>query len=469
MELIKKYFTLQKLLEKEKQTDSCPDKKEMKKKYWEMALPASLEGIFINLILLCDLVMVGKLGIAKAAAVGIVSQPKMIMQMIGKSLGVGVSAVVSRRKGEKNYQTLNSVVKQSFLLTSLIYLILVSFAIAFRKDILVLMGANKEYLDYAVDYFTYLILALFFKALSAILSSVQVGLGNTKVILKASVTGNLFNLFLNYCLIFGKFNFPRLEIKGAAIATIIGEFVIFLILLISLFSNKNKDELKLKSLGTFRFKRNTMRPVLEISTNSFLEHIFERLGLFIFARLIAELGTVAVGVHHYCIIIWDLYYYFGLGMGTAIGSIVGRKLGEKRKNLAIIYTALAKKSAFFISLFVSVFILIFRREILSILLTDISAISLASNIMLIVAILIIPQTQAQVLTATLRGAGDNRFIAKYSLFVSAILRSILAYLFAFVFNLNLYGIWLALMIDEILKMIFSSYRISKGIWLSKEI
>ena len=54
--------------------------------------------------------------------------------------------------------------------------------------------------------------------------------------------------------------------------------------------------------------------MLAVGTNSFLEQIFERMGLLVFARLIAELGTVAVGTHHYCIILWDLYYYFGLGM-----------------------------------------------------------------------------------------------------------------------------------------------------------
>ena len=89
--------------------------------------------------------------------------------------------------------------------------------------------------------------------------------------------------------------------------------------------------------------------------------------------------------------------------------------------------------------------------------------------MMIISFLIIPQTQAQVTAGVLRGAGDNRFIAIYSLFISAILRPCLAYIFAFIWKLGLVGIWIAFFSDEFLKMLLAQYRIQKGIWLQKRI
>ena len=249
-------------------------------------------------------------------------------------------------------------------------------------------------------------------------------------------------------LIFGTFGFPRMEIKGAAIATIIGEAMIFLGLLYAVLRHP-QEGVDLRGQGTFAFERKTLTPVLAVGTNSFLEQIFERMGLLVFARLIAELGTVAVGTHHYCIILWDLYYYFGLGMSTASASFAGRKLGEKRRDLARLYMKAAQKSGLIVSLVV--------------------AAALGAGIIAIVAVLIVPQTQAQVLAGTLRGAGDNRFIAQYSLFVSAILRSCIAYVLAFPLGMGLYGIWGALLIDEVLKMLLTEYRIGKGIWLTKEL
>ena len=123
------------------------------------------------------------------------------------------------------------------------------------------MGANDEYIGYALVYFTYLIGALFFKAMSAILTAVQIGIGQTKIILQASVAGNLVNVCLNYVLIFGALGFPRMEIKGAAIATIIGEAVIFLVLLYAVFRHP-QEGVDLRGQGTFAFERKTLAPVL---------------------------------------------------------------------------------------------------------------------------------------------------------------------------------------------------------------
>ena len=130
---------------------------------------------------------------------------------------------------------------------------------------------------------------------------------------------------------------------------------------------------------------------------------------------------------------------------------------------------IAQKSGIIISSIVSIIFLTMGTFLFKMMVVDDNVVNLGANIMMIVAVLIIPQTQAQILTGVLRGAGDNRFIAKYSLFVSAIFRSILAYVFAFIMNFGLYGIWYALLVDEVLKMIFSKYRITKGIWITKNV
>ena len=127
----------------------------------------------------------------------------------------------------------------------------------------------------------------------------------------------------------------------------------------------------------------------------------------------------------------------------------------------------AQKSGLIISLAVAAAILLLRGTIFSAMIADMDAVALGAGIIAIVAVLIVPQTQ--VLAGTLRGAGDNRFIAQYSLFVSAILRSGIAYVLAFPLGMGLYGIWGALLIDEALKMLLTQYRIGKGIWLTKEL
>ena len=157
MNPIERFFALERHLDAGEKQGNIPPAKALYRDYWRVAWPTALEGIFLNLILLADLVMVGSLGIAQAAAIGIVSQPKMLMQMFGKALGTGVTAVTARRKGARDYRSLNSCIKQSLALTVLVYAVLASLGYTYREEILRLMGANDEYIGYALVYFTYLI------------------------------------------------------------------------------------------------------------------------------------------------------------------------------------------------------------------------------------------------------------------------------------------------------------------------
>ncbi|MDK4491690.1 MATE family efflux transporter, partial [Fusobacterium necrophorum] len=113
MNLILDFFSSFRLLEQEKTEQEIPSKKKIKQEYWRVALPTAVEGVLLNLMLLADLIMVGSLGIEQAAAVGIVSQPKMILQMIMSAAGVAITAIVARRKGEGDEEGLNSSIKQS--------------------------------------------------------------------------------------------------------------------------------------------------------------------------------------------------------------------------------------------------------------------------------------------------------------------------------------------------------------------
>lgn len=466
MQFIKKYFDIRSMIKDKSIEGILPKSSFVFKDYWKVALPAAMEGVFLNVMLLVDLAMVGALGIDNVAAVGIASQPRMIFQMIGMAIGVAITAIVSRRHGEKDYKSMNSAIKQALLLVIFIYSILTIISIYYTKEIVMFSGAKSDYLELAVVYYKYITISSFFRMLFAPLMSAQIGVGNTKIVLKANFIGNILNMILNYIMIFGKFGFPKMGIAGAGLATAIGNAIIFFLLLKSVIHGENEVNIL---DGELNFNKKFLNPLIAVGTSSFMENFWERVGLFIFTRMIAELGTVAMGIHHYCILIWDMYYYFGSGMGSASSSFSGRKLGENRKDLAIIYSKVAQRSGIIISIVVSLFFCLFRKNIFHILIQNGVGTELGTNVMVVIAMLIVPQTFAQVSSGVLRGAGDNKFIAKYSLFVSALLRPLLAYIFAFIFKLGLIGMWMALFCDEIMKMILTDYRLKQGIWLNKKV
>lgn len=463
---MKNFFSVSSMINKNQIEGKIPSSIQIYKDYWKVATPAAIEGIFLNIILLADLAMVGMLGIEYVAAVGVISQPRMIFQMLGASIGVGVTAIVARRKGENDIQGMNNCIKQAFFLTGVLYALITIFAVLYSHEIVLFSGAKSDYIQYASIYFQCIAVSSLFRMLFAPLMSAQIAVGNTKIVLIANVIGNIVNVILNYVLIFGKLGFPELGIFGAGIGTAIGNAVIFILLFKYSMNGVNGIDIR---KGKLMPSRQVAKPLLNVGGSSFVENIWERLGLFIFTRMIAELGTTIMGVHHYCIIIWDLYYYFGIGMGNASSSFSGRKLGENRKDLAIIYAKVAQRSGIVVSLIAAVIFVVSASPVFNFLIKETEGANLGIQIMCIIALLIIPQTYAQTSSGTLRGAGDNRFIAIYSLFVSAILRPLIAYVLSFSLGFGLSGMWIALMIDETLKFILTKYRIKKGIWLKIKI
>ena len=459
---IKDFFDIKKAVKEEEIKGEIPSSKKMYKDYINLAWPAAMEGLLINLISSADLMMVGRAGLASVAAVGIVSQPKYLLMSFCRAIGIAVTAIVARRKGEHDSQGIHKCVKQAFLINLLIYVLTIGTSLIFSKELLVFAGARSDYLKLAQDYFFYVAIGLFFTSVSQVIASAHIGLGDTKIVFYSNIVGNIANIIINFFLIQGRFGFPQLGVVGAGIGTTIGNFITFVMLMYS--TTSKTSDVSLRGKDNWKFEKEVVKPLKNLSFSAFSEQIFERIGLFLYTKFLAELGTLATATHHICIMLCDIYYFFGVGMGTASAALTGQKLGEKREDLAIMYGKVGQRIGYVVSVFFCVFFVIFRRELLSLFVSDPNVINLGANIMLILAACTFVQTQALVTSGILRGAGDNKFVASYSFIVIALFRPMFTWILLFRFNLGLYGVWIALITDQSLRMIISKIRFNSGKW-----
>lgn len=431
-------------------------------KYFKLSWPMALQGLFLNLTTLVDLAMVGKLGINSVAAIGISSQPKMILNILATGLASGVVAVGGRRIGEGEKEGANNIFSLVLLFTSLVYLVFCSVNFFFSKEILLFAGAKLDYLQLADDYFKYIVISRYFIALKIIMTAGALMIGNSQIVFRANVIGNIANLVFNYLLIFGKFGFPTLGIKGAGIGTLIGEGLIVVALGYCL----HKSGVSINSgKGIFA----DYKSVAKISGNSILEQIFERIGMFLFTRMIAELGAVATATSHIVMIAVDVVYYIFMGMGQASSSITGRVLGEGNKKELKEYIKVFKNSGILAGVIATFIFIFLRRPIFTMLSGDPNALALGDKVMMIAALSMVQQALAQIFSGALRGASDTAYVAKYSLIIIAFVRPMLTYLFTFKFNLGLSGAWLAFLVDQSLRMLASTTRTRTDKWLSHKV
>lgn len=455
------------MLKPDQRKGELPDSKEVYQSTFKMAWPSALEAILVCLIGCIDTMMVGGLGSTAIAAVGITNQPKFILLAMIFSLNVGVTAIVARRKGQKDVQGANSCLRQSLIISFVLSLIMAISGFVFAKPILAFAGAQPDVIGDATAYFRIMMVSIVFLSINLTINAAQRGAGNTKISMRTNLYANIVNLVFNYLLINGIWIFPEMGVAGAAVATTIGSMVGCAMSIASLFHRAEFLEFKYKT--SWKFDKKTINALISISGSAMIEQVFMRIGFFAYAKIVAGLGTTAFATHQICMYIISLSFAFGDGLSVAASSLVGQSLGAKRPDMAIVYGKIGQRMAFGIST-VLFLVFIFGRKLLVDLFTnDPQIISLGAIIIIIIACTTHIQTSQIVVCGCLRGAGDTKFVALTSLISVALIRPALTWLLCFPLGMGLIGAWVALFIDQNMRLILNFTRFNRGKWTKIEV
>lgn len=463
MELgITHYFSCRNMVKKDQLIGDCPPSKDIYKNTMALAWPSAVERMLVSLVGAMDTMMVGGLGASAIAAIGITQQPTFILLAIIFSLNTGVTAIVARRFGEKDYNRANKTLRQSIILVGILAFFLACLGFIFAKPILMWMGAAEDVLHPATLYFRIILIGMWFNALSLNINAAQRGAGNTKIAMYTNISANLVNLTLNFLLIHGHLGFPALGVMGAGIATVVGNIVAFTIALSGIFHSKT--ELKFHKGESWKLDLATIKGIFNISSSAMVEQLCMRIGFLAYTKMITNLGTVAFATHQICNNILNMTFSVGDGMGIAASSLVGRNLGAKRPDLSIIYGKTAQRIGLIFSAFLVALYVLGRTQLVGLFSDDASIIALGSTIMFIVALVTPLQISQVVISGSLRGAGDTTFVAGTSFVSILVIRPIITFLLCYTFQLGLFGAWIALLLDQALRLLLNVIRFSSGNW-----
>ncbi len=455
------FFSINRILPKSRRLGPVPDTKTAYNKFLKVAWPAAMQGLLIDLMMTIDLAMVGALGASALATVGVMSQPKMVLHVLMRALSVPVTALVARRMGEGNKKAMNATLKQGISLTFLLYLPLIAAAFYFLPQIIAFTGGQISLIEPATRYGRFVTLGVFFTAFTQVIGAALVGIGNTKVVFRANVLGNVVNTVLNLFLIHGIGPFPRLEVAGAGLATMVGNIMALLVILREVIGEGKT--LSLTAPGKW-FDSEILKPVGKLGASSLGEQAFERFGMFTYTMMVARLGVIPLAAHHVVMSLCDIFYSFTLGLGSATSAHTGQYLGKQRPDLAEAYGKIGIRVGLVLGLTAFVLYLSGRTPFMWLYTRDIAVIELGKKLTVIMALAAVPQAFQLVYSGVLKGAGDNFYVMVYSLGVIAVFRPILTYLLCFPLGIGIYGAWIALVADQSLRMFFSGRRFYGGKW-----
>ena len=445
-----------------------PSEKQILRRTLQIAWPSIVESFLVSLVGMIDTIMVSSLGSYAIAAVGLTTQPKFIGLAIFISLNVAVSAIVARRKGEREQESANRVLTQSILITLALTIVISILCVAFADPIIRLSGSAEDTHEPARNYFIIIMGGMVFNTLSMVINAAQRGAGNTKIAMRTNLVSNGVNMVFNYLLIGGNLGFPRLGIEGAAIATVIGTVVACIMSIRSLL-HADRFLSIWQMRKKIRFDRQTMGAIANIGSSTLAEQIFLRIGFLTYAILVANLGTTAFAAHQIGMNMMSISFSFGDGLSVAAVTLVGQSLGEKRQDMAKIYGSVCQRMGL---VFAGILCLIFvfgGRWIFSWFSTETPILDYGQMIMSVLSVVIFLQISQVIYSGCLRGAGDTRYTALVSLISVALIRPGAGWLFCYPLALGLFGAWIGLAFDQLMRFILTRIRFQQGKWTTLKI
>ena len=439
----------------------------MTKRALSVAWPAMAESFFVALAGMIDTMMVSALGPASVAAVGLTNQPKFIGLTLFFGINVAVSALVARRKGEQRQETANEILLTAVILASIACVAISILFVVFAPWMMQAAGSNEDTHALAVEYFQIIMGGTFFNVITMVINSAQRGSGNTKLSMTTNLTSSIVNILFNYLLIEGHYGFPRWEIKGAAIATVLGTAVAAGMAIFSLF--RPSSYVRVSVMRKLRYSKECAKSIWHLALNTSMENISARVGFLATAMIAARLGTEAFAAHNIGMSLLGLGFSFADGMQVAAVALSGEALGAGKKDDAKKYGAICQRIGFVISLLLAAFLFFGGRWFFSLYFQEPHIIDMGEQICRYIMVIVLLQISQIIFTGCLRAAGDVRYVLVAAIVSIAGIRTLSTLLMVNVLGWGLDGVWLGILADQASRFIMVSLRFKQGKWVDLKI
>jgi len=430
---------------------------------WILALPLIAERLLQSVVDAADMIMVGRVGAASVAAVGLSNQITFIATSFYDAIRVGTTTVVARRIGAQEYDKAQATLRQSLVLALLLGLISFVLISGFAGPSLELLGAESDVIEQGVPYSYWKGLSLLFEFITMTFTAALRGYGNTRLPMYVGMLVNGVNLLGNYALISGHLGFPALGTQGAGIATAFARFLgmVFIIFL----TVTQESPIRPFYKGSFRPDKSVVTPVLSIGLPASGERLILRIAQLFYIRAIAGLGTNAYAAHQIALRIESMSLVIGFSFGAATTTLVSQYLGfgDPKKAEEVVFKC--EKLAAIAMGCAGVVLFVAAPNIVRLFIPDNPEVTELGTIVLrIVAVAQPIAGLNHVLSGGLRGAGDTAWVMYITGGSAWLVRLVLTYVLVNNMGLHLPGAWYAMVADLTVRSILFSRRFKSEHW-----
>ncbi len=429
-------------------------------------IPIVLQQAVTAGVSLADNMMLGSLGEIQMSGATLANQFITFFQFSCMGLGMGATVLTSRYWGMRAMDSLKKSILMMYRVVLIFVLTFSALTMLIPGPIMRLYTPEAEVVQAGVMYFQICVPTYFLTGFSVTTSLVLRSVGRANVPLFSSIGAFFINIFANWVFIYGNLGAPRLEIRGAALGTLIARLFEFVFIMGYVFFKDNHIGLRLRDL---RMKCMDIWPeYLKNSVPVLISDSLLGVGNTAVAMVMGRIGSVFVAANSITTVFQQLSTVVIQGICQAGCIITGNTLGEgdreKAQRQAVTMAALAA----IVGVIGCVLILLLGDAVISIYNVSEETRQLAAELMKAVAIIVIFQCVNSVLMkGVLRGGGDTRFLMVADILFMWCVSIPLGILAGLYWHCSGFTVYMCLKIDQIIKAFWCLYRLKSGKWIKR--
>lgn len=426
-----------------------------------LILPLIIEQLLAVLVGMADSIMVASVGEAAVSGVSLVDNIMVLFINLFAALATGGAVIAGQYLGQKNEKQSCRAATQLVWFTTIMAVLIMALIYCGKWFILhVVFGQiDAEVMGHANTYLLIVTASVPFIALYNAGAAIFRIMGNSRVSMQVSMIMNVINVCGNAILIFG---FHR-GTEGVAIPTLVSR-ITAAVLIVVLLCRQNMPIHIDKSLR-YRPQWTMIKRILGIGIPNGMENAMFQLGKIIVLSLVSTFGTYAIAANAVCNVVAGFQILPGMAINLAITAVIARCIGAGEHGQAEYYTKKLLKLVYISIWAINLIILALVPAILwAYNLSDVTAQTARVIMYFHAASASLIWPVAFSLPATLRAAGDAKVTMVIALVTMWLFRIVFSYVLGGYFGLGVLGVWIAMVIDWVVRAICMALRYKSGKW-----
>ncbi len=297
------------------------------KSVFDLAWPMAVGVLAVLGFNLVDTYFVGKLGTSELAAMSLTFPVVMIIGAISFGIGVSLSSLVSREIGAKNFDEVKCYTTDCLIFSIVIVSLITIGGLLSMDPLFRLLGATEETLGLVKDYMRIWYFNAFFVIVPMVGNGAIRATGDTKLPAAIMVLAGIINVILDPILIFGWGPIPRMELEGAALATVISRITA---LIASLYVLHFKLGFLVRPYKNLKGSIRRTTEIIQMAVPTALSNAIVPLSMFVTTAFVARQGESVIAGFGVATRVEILISVLLMGVSAGLGPFIGQNYGAKK-------------------------------------------------------------------------------------------------------------------------------------------